>query len=727
MSSRVRRTGASAGPAAGDSLFAETSGPSSSVWDYLRILVRHRWWAVAGMVLAGVPLLVFTMVTTPVYLASTRLVLGEDEENTFVGLSANQQRPVAMLDSRTLAEVVRSRGLVREAVAALELWKAPEFAEALVGTTTDDERAQALVGPFLDRLSVSVPEQSRLMTISFEAEDPALAARVVNLVADTYINRDRESRFRAANASADWLANRLKEQRGSVASAEAALQNYRAQQDAISLSDRQNIVGQKLTDLNSAVTRAKTDRILRETQYQGIAAVRGDPAALENHPLVASNAFVQTLRGQVAELTRQDAQLSDRLGPKHPDRIKVNTELGIVESRLRAEVAKVVDGIETEYRAAVAQEASLTQALNAQKSEAFSLDRKGVEYAALEREAASARQVFDALLQQTKEAALTSDVQRTTIRVVDAAEPPAVPIRPRKRQGYAAAAMLGLIGGLGSAAGREYLRRRITSPADLEQRLGLPVLALVPPTSEDEAKSTTLAPLPAEAFRRLRANVMLGCESTDIPGNILVVTSAAPGEGKSFVSAHLALALAAVDQRVVLVDADLRRPRLHTIFDRQRSPGLADVLLGRRNAAEVLRPVNKQGLVLVPSGLPAGQAAELLSLHAFRRFLDGLRSDFDWIIIDSPPVMAVSDAAVLAHDATGVLFVASADLTSLEAAESAITELDAAGARIVGAVLNRAPITREAFYYSRYYRPEYAQYLAEEGEAQSEPLEATVR
>ena len=204
---------------------------------------------------------------------------------------------------------------------------------------------------------------------------------------------------------------------------------------------------------------------------------------------------------------------------------------------------------------------------------------------------------------------------------------------------------------------------------------------------------------------------MLACGDTEEPGNVLVVSSAAPGEGKSFVSSHLAMSLAAVDQRVCLIDADLRRPRLHTMFDRQRAPGLSDVLLGRRTTAEVLRPVGAQGLVIVSSGLPTAKAAELLSYQSFRTFIEELRSDFDWIIIDSPPIMAVADAAVLSRDATAVLFVTSAEQTSLEAAEAALNELGAAGARLLGAVLNRAPITREAFYYSKYYQASYEPYL----------------
>jgi succinoglycan biosynthesis transport protein ExoP len=683
---------------------------TAGVWEHLRTFVRHRWWAVAGFVALAAPMAAITLLTTPVFQATTRVLIGEDTPR--VGLSdQTRDLPQNAVDPQTQTEVVRSRTLARDVVTSLKLWEAPEFRE-LAPSGDDETRSQALVDPFLARLSVTLVPDSRVVAIGFESQDPQLAARAANALANRFIERERESKFQAAAQAAEFYNKQLAAQRDQVSAAEQALQSYRASRDALSLSERQNVVGQTMLDLNASVTRATTERLQKETQYQQIQSIRSDMAALESHPLIAVNSFVQSLKTQASELNRQDAQLAERLGPKHPDRVQIAAALESVQSRLRAEIEKVVNGIEADYKSAAAQEASVTQALNRQKGQALELDRKGVEYAALEREAVSARGVYDALLQQTKEATIQSSLDRGTIRVVDPAEPPGAPIRPRQGQGLAAAALLGLIGAAGGAFGREYMRRRIHSPADLERRLGLPLLAMVPPAGKDEADTISgLSPLPAEAFRRLRANVMLACGDADQPGNVLVVSSAAPGEGKSFVSSHLALALAAVDQRVALIDADLRRPRLHTMFDRQRAPGLSDVLLGRRSTAEVLRPVGAQGLVLVPSGLPTAKAAELLSYQAFRTFIEGLRSDFDWIVIDSPPVMAVADAAVLSRDATAVLFVTSAEHTSLEAAEVALNELGAAGARLLGAVLNRAPLTREAFYYSRYYRPEYDAYL----------------
>ena len=234
-----------------------------------------------------------------------------------------------------------------------------------------------------------------------------------------------------------------------------------------------------------------------------------------------------------------------------------------------------------------------------------------------------------------------------------------------------------------------------------------------------------MSPLPGEAFRRLRANVMLACGDSEEPGNVLVVSSAAPGEGKSFVSSHLAMALAAVDQRVCLIDADLRRPRLHTMFDRQRAPGLSDVLLGRRTHRRSAPPGRDPGpghRAQRPALPPRRRSCS--RYQAFRTFIEELRSDFDWIVIDSPPVMAVADAAVLSRDATAVLFVTSAEETSLEAAEAALNELGSAGARLLGAVLNRAPITREAFYYSKYYQASYEPYLTPTESAAPEPEHA---
>ena len=448
-------------------------GPvTAGVWEHLRTFVRHRWWAAAGFVGLALPVAAFTLMMTPVFQGTTRVLISEDTPR--VGLSDQvRDTPQNQVDPQTQTQVVRSRTLARDVVQVLKLWEAPEFREYAVGND-DAARSQSLVDPFLARLSVTLIPDSRVVAIGFESEDPSLAARGANTVAERFIERERESKFQSATQAAEFYNSQLATQRAQVSAAETALQQYRANQNALSLSERQNVVGQTMLDLNASVTRATTDRLQKETQYRQIEAIRTDMAALESHPLIAVNPFVQSLKTQASELNRQDAQLAERLGPKHPDRVQIAAALESVQSRLRAEIGKVVNGIEAEYKSATAQEASVTQALNRQKGQALELDRKGVEYQALEREAVSARLVYDALLQQTKEATIQSSADRGTIRVVDPAEPPGAPIRPRKGQGLAAAALLGIIGAAGGAFGREYMRRKIHSPADLERRLGLP-------------------------------------------------------------------------------------------------------------------------------------------------------------------------------------------------------------------------------------------------------------
>ncbi len=238
--------------------------PSAGLWDRLRMLVRHRWWALAGFVLLAPPMAAITLMTTPVYRSTATLLLSEEAQPR-VGLIAPESGPATpSLDPKTQIEVVRSRALARDVVAALELWQHPLFAPAVAGESDPGRRNDMLIDPFLGMLSVAIVPESRVLAVSVESPDPALAARAANAVADRYINRDRESRFAAAESSAEWLSKRLAEQREQVSRAETALQSYRASRDALSLSDRQNIVGQKPIDLNTAVTKAKTDRILRD-------------------------------------------------------------------------------------------------------------------------------------------------------------------------------------------------------------------------------------------------------------------------------------------------------------------------------------------------------------------------------------------------------------------------------------------------------------------------------
>src|SRR4051812_37833379 len=274
---------------------------------------------------------------------------------------------------------------------------------------------------FLVNLTVTPVRNSRLVEVEFASPKADLAATVANGVARAYIEQSLEFKYTSSKEASDWLGQRLGEQRKQVEASEGALQRYREQNDAVSLEERQNIVVQKLADLNSAVTRAKTERIQKESAYNQIRTLQGSRTALDSIPAILSNPFVQQQKTQLAELQRQQAQLSEKLGSRHPDMVKVRLAIETAESKIQGEIAKVVLSLKNDYEASRSQEQSLVRALDQQKQDALIFNRKGIEYGALQREAASNRQIFDSLMQRTKETGISGELKTSNIRIVDAA------------------------------------------------------------------------------------------------------------------------------------------------------------------------------------------------------------------------------------------------------------------------------------------------------------------
>jgi polysaccharide biosynthesis transport protein len=360
----------------------------------------------------------------------------------------------------------------------------------------------------------------------------------------------------------------------------------------------------------------------------------------------------------------------------------------------------------------VAQEKSLTQALEQQKADALALNRKGIEYGALARDAASNRQIFESLMQRTKETGIAGELKTSNIRVVDAAETPRSPVTPNTRNNL----LLALFGGSTLAVGLafffEYMDNRIKSPEEMKQHLGLPFLGMVPALFDSGVDSPLINKgVPnnfSESFRAVRTNLLFS--SADEGGRSIVVTSTAPGEGKTVVASNLAMALAQAGQRVLLIDADMRKPRVHLVFEMLQEPGLSNVLVGNAKSSEAIRTTTVPGLWVMPAGLLPPNPAELLGSKRFKDFMASLGGHFDWVMIDTPPVMAVTDSSVVAHLVNGVLFVVGAEMTNRHAAVRALEQLGHARAKFVGTVLNRVDLQHNSYYYSPYYRREYSDY-----------------
>ena len=718
--------------------------------DYTRVLYKRRWIAGTAFTVVFLLVTVYTFTATPIYEATTKLLIESDNPNVVSFKEVIDEQGSKNDYYTTQYNILQSRTLARRTLNDLKLWDHEQFGGApknksfsvggAISGAVDSVRgmfassetlpaeapsADETIGEsraidaFLTNLKVSPVRNSRIVDVKFASTDPALAAQVANTLARAYIDQNLEVKFTSSKEAADWLGAQLAGQRKQVEAAEAALQRYKEANDAISLEDRENIYVQKLGDLNTAVTRAKTDRLEKEALFNQLQAIQGNSTALDTFPAILSNPFIQQQKAEMADLQRQFASVQERLGEKHPEYQKVQAALRTAEAKLQGEIGKVVQSVRNQYLAARTQENSLIGALESQKREALSMNRKGIEYGVLQREVESSRQIYDSLMQRAKETGVSAELKSSNIRVVDAAERPRVAASPRRNFNMLIALFGGSMLGVGLAFFFEYLDNRIKTPDEVKQHLGLPALGMVPSLG-DKPLSGPYPLLGAgtppnfnEAFRTVRTNVLFS--SAEEGSKTLLITSTGPGEGKTTFSCNLAVSLAQTGQRVLLIDADMRKPKVHEAFDVQQEPGLSNLLVGGVKASESVRKTKINGLWLLPAGKLPPNPAELLGSQRFKEFLHSLKEHFDTIVIDSPPVMAVADAAVIAHRTTGVVFVVGAEMTSRYAAKAALDQLENARARFVGAVLNRVDIEKHSYYYSQYYKKEYARYYQATG------------
>jgi succinoglycan biosynthesis transport protein ExoP len=719
--------------------------------DYVKVLYKRRWTAATAFLVVLVGVTVYTFTATPIFEAKTRLLIESDDPNVVSFKEVINEEQAKADYYQTQYNVLQSRALARKTIDALRLWDHPLFAGAPesnkgvaaavagilaqafggksrkeTGADTpaaDETAAQShAIDLFLDRLTVAPIRNSRLVDIRFRSPDATLSTNIVNAVAKNYIEQNLEYKFMSSKEASDWLGERLAEQRKQVEAAELKLQQYREQNDAISLQDRENIVVQKLADLNGAVTQAKAERFQKQALYNQLQSLRAknSTAALDSFPAILSNTYIQQQKAELAQLQSQLAQLSEKLGEKHPEIIKLKSAIQLAQIKLDGEIGKVVQSVRNEYQSALAKENSLVGALSQQKDEAMSMNRKAIDYGVLERDVQSNKQLYESLLQRAKETGVSSELKTSNIRIVDQAERPRAPVTPQKALNLLLAVLGGGLLAVGLAFFFEYIDSRIKTPDELKLHLRLPSLGMLPALDGKAWKGKEplinqgVAPNFAEAFRSLRTNVLFS--SADEGSRTLVVTSTGPGEGKTTVAANLAIGFAQAGQRVLLVDADMRRPRVHAVFGLKQEPGLSNLMVGNAKASECVRKSGVPGMWALAAGRIPPNPAELLGSQRFRDFLASLHAYFDCVIIDTPPVMAVTDACIIANVASGVVFVVGAEMTGRHAARAAVEQLEQGRARFVGAVLNRVELEKNSYYYSHYYRREYGAYYQQTAE-----------
>ncbi len=706
--------------------------------EYAALLHKRRGLVATSV---GVALLVATLynyTTRPLYQAVVQLLIERDSPNVL----PNHELAEASKGAdyyETQYELLRGRNLAEKVVERLELQKSTEFQTGALLTpwerirrffpahadrpaATSGLSMTPAVAAFRSRLTVEPLAGSRLVNLRFAAYDPEIAARAANALAQLYIEQSLEFRYTASAEATGWLADRVREQQKKVEEAERALQRYREQEGLVSIEERQTILDQKLTTLAGAVLTSRTERITREALYRQMRAL--PPAQLGTFPMVMENTVVQGLRARLAQLHEDEARLTESLGEKHPDMIKVRGQIKAAEDKLAAEIQGIVQSVENGYRTAQEQEASLTADLDQAKRDALVFNRKAIELGALKRDVETSQQLLRELMSRTKESGLETELKSTNLRIVEHADTPSSPISPRRLWNYELALLFGLALGVGLSVFFEHMDNTVKTPEDVKGLLGLPFLGMIPDVGPGVAAGDAAAapfilrdpqsPV-AEAYRVLRTNLIFS--SAETTGRVLLVSSASPGEGKTTTVANLVAALGENGGRVLAVDADLRRPTLHQHFGIAKTPGLSDVIVGKSQPSQAVQATRFRGLSILPCGYVPPNPTELLSSESMRELIATLRKRYDFIVIDAPPILAMADAAVMCPHVDGVVLVVWAENCTRPSVQRAVDQVTRVGGKLVGVALNKVDLERNSYYYSQYYGEYYRSYYAEGTEA----------
>ena len=733
------RTGPAAAPPAYFSVDSDVH-----ILDRLAVVYRYRHIAITVFVLTTIAMMIQGYSAVQMYQAQARLLIENERSTTLPGLTS---APDAFYEDpepyyETQYKILRGRDLARRVVKRLKLETIPEFNGTAVRppspmTYVNDLRRRVLdvfrtpaaaeppkidetpdesgmVSAFIGRVTVQPVRGSRLVDVSFDSLTGAFAADAVNALADEYVNENLELKLQSTQNMLAWLDKELVGQKQKVEDSERGLAEYRDKQNALSLDDKQNIVLSRLNALNDAVTKAKSNRIQKEALFNQVKTL-APGAAPDTLPIIAGNAAIQNLKGKLADLQREKVRLSERYGEKHPALQNVMASLQDAQRQLDLETSKAITSVRNEYESAILEEQTFSRSLDGAKGDAVDLNRKSIGYGVMEREAKSNRQIYEALLQREKELRVSSNSRSNNVRVVDRAEVPKSPMAAAGRRTWLLSLAVGLVLAIGVAFGLDYMNDTIKTPEDVARRLKMPFLGLVPSVRGDKHPVLASSHVPhdfGEAFRTLRTALISKYHGDGT--KVMLVTSAQPLEGKTTTACNLAMALAYGGARVLIIDGDMRRPGLHRPLRLTNDRGLSQVLIGQARVRDVIQRTVDPNLLAITAGRTPPNPSELLSSERMKTLLTNLsHGPFDWIIIDTPPVLAVTDAVILAPNVDGVTFVVGAEMTRRRLAERALETILSSHPKMVAVVLNKVDFARNKYYYSRYYGHQYKNYYAE--------------
>jgi len=721
---------------------------SIDLLDYWRVIVKRRWIIMVVMLSVTALTAIGTWGASPIYRATTKIQIDPDLMNIlpfkeamgsgsyYAESQEYLQTQFKVLASNTLADrVIRALHLESNAFFLPEASTEKQggfmgWMRSLILSRKDESAGRdqpkglysKYTKAFISSLTIAPIRNSRLVEVSFDSRDPKLSAMVVNTLADQYIDLNFQTKFDATQKASSFLARQSTDLKARLEKSEEGLVRFSREHNIYAIGEKENVILQKLADLNTVLTAAQADRIQKESLWKIVQAA--GPGVF---PDVLRSLLIKDLETNVANLRVARAKLSASFKPGWPELDQVTEQLAEAQNQLAAERQEAIKNVETEYRTAVTREQLLTNALEAQKRVASDLNQNSIQYNILKRQVDTDNQLYDGLLQRMKEAEVSAGLKSSNIHVVDAADPPRNPYKPNKPLNMGLALATGLILGVGLAFFTEYLDSSLKTPDEIDRYLALPSLGVIP-SHDSMLGASRRRQLPArgarpdgnsssvelvthhdtrsllsEAYRNLRTSVLLS-SSNGHPPKLLVVTSSQKGEGKTTTSINIGIALAQAGENVILLDCDMRDPKLHRALKLSPESGMSIYLSGQSELLPLVQKTEVPNLSAVTSGRIPPNPAELIGSQRMKDGLALLAKSYSYIVIDTPPVLSVTDARVLGTMVDGVILVIQGGVTPREAVRLTKRLLQEVHARIIGTLLNDVNIRSSDYsYYSRYY------------------------
>jgi exopolysaccharide transport family protein len=730
--------------------------------DYWRLIVARRWTVIAVLFTVTALTLLWTFKQTPIYEARVALQIDRENPNILTFKDVYEVETSTDDTLRTQFEVLKSRSVARRVIEEMSLDDNPEFKQSDVAglgryiayvrsffprTTppnSEPDRLRPIIDEYLLRLSVTPVRLARIVAVTFESEDPVLAARVINAHAENFIEQNFQYKWEATQKASVFLKEQLTTLQSNLEKAEDRLQAYSRENQILFTEQGRNTAIERLQQLEEQFTEAQADRFNKESFDTLIRVGKTDDL-----PQVLSNELITGLRTRLTELQREDSELGVTFAPDYPRRKRTRSQIEQIEKTIATEMGRIIRTVQAEYAAAVERERLLAEETERQREVVNRINEQIIQYNIIKREVDSDKQLYEGLLTRLNEAGVSAELRASNIRVVDRAEVPDRPVRPRKALNLALGLVLGLVCGVGLAFFREYMDNTIKTSEDITHFLNVPTLGLVPnlasldsrraygrylaPSARKSSNGVALqagkpridlishespTSLIAEAYRSIRTSLLLS--SSDHPPRSVLITSARPSEGKTVTAVNIAISLTQTGARVVLVDADMRKPRIHTVFGMNVPVGLSSVLTGTAPVKSAIQESAVPNLFILTCGPIPPNPGELIVAERFKKLIQVLPQYFDYVILDSPPVSNVSDARILASMCDATVIVVKALTTPRHQGRDAVDQLRESRGRIAGAVLNDLDVRVAGSYYSYYYsKYSYSSYSSDSPKATS--------